>query len=152
MTKMKAAKIVLLSALAFGGLVTTCTAVNHFWTGSRETRQIVTPDWYLQNYRFFVETDNAITQAKTNIESVDKGITDYKKDLGPRPQWTRTQEEGLQELEFSRRGYVSQCNLGIKNYRTKADDITRQYGDRLQPFVDGQDMSPYLDKKHDACV
>jgi len=149
---MKIGSIALLSSLAFGGLVATCVATDHLWKGSEETREVITSDWYLRNYRFFVETDNAITQAKNNIVSVDKSIESYKGDLGPRSQWTRTQEEGLQELEFSRRGYVSQCNLGIKNYRARAEDVTRGFGDALQPLVDGTDVRPYLEKTFEPCI
>jgi len=130
-----------LAAVVAGG-IGTCTVINHVWEGSRDTRRIATPDYVLENYRWFKNQSSSIDQVKAQVESTKGEIIKYEKDFEGRARadWPFDAREELARKEAVVRGYISQHNMLIKDYNARSSDVTRQFTQGEKP----KELEPFL--------
>ena len=130
-----------LAAVVAGG-VGTGVVVSHIWDGTRETRKIATPDYLLENYRWFKNQSSAINQAESQIHSMREEISAYKKDFEgiTRADWSFDAREELARKESVLRGYISQRNMLTKDYNARSSDVTKQFAEGEKP----EELEPFL--------
>ena len=128
-------------ALYFGG-----TALGLFHEqvveGTRQTRRIATPDYALENYRWFKQQAAALDQVDAQIKSMEEEITAYRKDFAgiSRADWPFDAREELVRKESVQRGYTSQHNMLAFEYNARHSDFTKAWTEGDIPA----ELKPYL--------
>ena len=112
------------------------------WMRVQKTLDITSPDYALENYRWFKEQDASLKQVDAQIKSVELEILDYKNDFSnkPRDEWPFDAREELARKESIRRGYISQYNMIAKDYNSRVSDFTRKWT-KGEP---SEEITPYL--------
>ncbi|MBI2666636.1 hypothetical protein HYX13_03425 [Candidatus Woesearchaeota archaeon] len=118
-------------------------------SGTEQTRRIATPDYALENYRWFKGQSARLDQVKAQIDSTEGEITAYRQDFKdlPRADWPFDAREELARKESVLRGYVSQFNMLAGQYNERSSDLTRQWAkgsepEELQPFLKEYTLLP----------
>ena len=98
---------------------------------SEKTSDIASPDYWLENYRWFKQNRAAIEQVDHTIQAQKDAIEDYKKDFEnvSRAEWPRDARQTLDEKETALEGYTRQYNSLVANFNARASDITRRIAD-----------------------
>ena len=128
------------------GLYFTGTALGLFHEqvveGTRQTRRIATPDYALENYRWFKNQAAVIEQVDAQITSTKGEITGYKTDFSnlPRADWPFDAREELARKESILRGYVSQRNMLAGQYNARHSDFTKSWTEGDMP----EEIKPFL--------
>lgn len=144
---------VVAAAAVAGGLYVGGTALGLFHEqvvqGTQQTRRIATPDYALEQYRWFKGQEAAISQVEAQISSMRGEIEAYRGDFGDIPvaQWPWDAREELARKQATLRGYVSQRNMLGAQYNERHSDVTRAWAEgeapeNLKPFLRNYDHLP----------
>ena len=129
-------------AVLLAGGITTCVVVDHLWSGSRQTRRIATPDYVLEQYKWFKNQSSALDQVDAQISSTTAEIDNYKKDFAdvPRVNWPFDAREELSRRESVLRGSISHRNMLAKDYNARTSDVTANFAEGEKP----KELAPFL--------
>ncbi len=111
---------------------------------SEQASDITTPDYALENYRWFKAKDAAISQVNAQIGSMQEEVTAYKSNFAdvPMTNWPFDARETYSQKETILRGYISQRNLLTAEFNAHASDFTRNWTRGAVP----ENVRPFLDK------
>jgi len=95
---------------------------------TEKTYDLRSPDYWLETYRDFLQDKTAIEQVRSTIVSEQQAIEKYRTEMKgvPRIAWPRQIEENMEFQETALRGHISQYNMMVGSYNTKASDITKK--------------------------
>lgn len=132
-----------LAAIVLATTVVATPLIMQTGCGRREkAMDVISPDFALENYRWFKDQSAALTQVDSQIKSEKDEIEAYRKDFAdkPRSDWPFDAREELARKEAVLRGYISQYNMLAKDYNSHVSDFTRKWT-KGEP---SKDVAPYL--------
>ena len=109
---------------------------------SDKTMDIISPDYILEQYRWFKKQTASIDQVKNQVKSEQEEIADMRKEYGKTPvsEWPSDEREEFRRKQSILRGYISQYNMLVGQFNARDSDVTAK-------FAKGQDagqLKPYL--------
>ncbi len=99
---------------------------------TEKTMDLASPDYWLENYRWFKQQKAAIEQVDHTMQAQRASIEKYRNDFEemPRSEWPRDARQTLDEKETTLEGYTRQYNALVADYTARANDITRMLAER----------------------